>query len=78
MSLIGAGPLGTQFQDRINDTVNKCSFQGSLDITYFLMIYPPDYSVTVSIPFQAIVGRILQVDYFRFRGHGPKAFPQGI
>ena len=52
MSLIGPSQLEVQFQERIIDLLNRCSFRGSLDITHFLTLCPPyTYTATVTVPF---------------------------
>lgn len=73
MALIGAGPLETRFQDRINNTVNRCSFRGSIDFIFIYALYHPGdlkYSVTISVPFHVEVYR---PPYTRIVGGGGSA-----
>jgi hypothetical protein len=73
MALIGAGPLETQFQDRINNTVNRCSFRGSIDVIFVYALYHPGdlkYSVTITVPFHVEVYR---PPYTRIVGGGGAA-----
>jgi hypothetical protein len=73
MSLLGAGPLETRLQDRINNTVNRCSFRGSIDFTFIYALYHPGdlkYSVTINVPFHV---EVYEPPYTRIVGDGGSA-----